>query len=276
MSAVVMVYLISFLIWYVTAYHVRPLIKANGGATPEFHIWKFAVPVLWLYIKYAFFAFGYHYASENIKYQKQLRIIVEEKHQAQYAFLRAQINPHFLNNTLNFFYAKSLPLSSELSNGIMTLSEIMHYSLKQDHESQTELIEEEVDHIRNVIKINQLRFNHELQILLEVKGSTTNVRVVPLVLITIVENMLKHGDCTDPANPARITLDVVKEQNCITFKTYNIKKKGPKEQSSGIGINNIGNRLAHHYGTNFSLEITDTATDYAVELTHPILISGKN
>jgi len=264
--AIIAVYLFSYLHWYVTAYHIRPLIKANGGPTATFHVWKFAVAVLWLYIKYSFFAFGYYYANETIKHQKRLRIIEKEKHQAEYAFLRAQINPHFLNNTLNFFYAKSLPLSSELADGIMTLSEIMHYSLKQDREDETILIEEEIAHIRNVININQLRFNHELQVSFKVNGRTANARIIPLILITIVENVLKHGNCSDVSNPAKIILDINPENGLVHLKTNNEKKKGPKELSSGIGLENIRKRLNHHYGKDCILSIQETATDYSLEM----------
>jgi LytS/YehU family sensor histidine kinase len=227
---------------------------------------RFTIPVLWLYIKYSFFAFGYYYANESIKYQKQLRIIEKEKHHAEYAFLRAQINPHFLNNTLNFLYAKSLPLSAELADGIMTLSEIMHYSLKQDREDQTTLIEEEIVHIRNVININQLRFNHQLQIDFEVQGCTGNVRIIPLILITIVENILKHGNCNDELNPAKIRLDINEENDNICMKTYNKKKKGPKELSGGIGMKNIRKRLSHHYEKDYLLSIHETETDYSLEM----------
>jgi len=263
---IISVYLFYYLNWYVTAYLIRPLIKANGGPTSTFHVWTFAVPVLWLYIKYSFFAFGYYYANESIKHQKRLRIIEKEKHHAEYAFLRAQINPHFLNNTLNFFYAKSLPVSAELANGIMTLSEIMHYSLKQDSEDETTPIDEEITHIRNVININQLRFNNELQISFEVHGRSANIRIIPLILITIVENVLKHGNCNDASNPAKIILDVNEENGLVHVKTYNSKKKGPKELSSGIGMKNIRKRLTHHYGKDCILSIQETATDYSLEM----------
>jgi two-component system, LytTR family, sensor kinase len=276
--ALVFVYLFSFLQWYITAYHIRPLIKANGGPTPAFHLWAFAVPVLWLYIKYSFFAFGYYYATENIRYQKVLRSVEKEKHYAEYAFLRAQINPHFLNNTLNFLYAKSLPLSPELADGIMTLSEIMHYSLKQDSDDQTASLDEEIAHIRNVISINQLRFNHQLHINFEIYGKTENIRIIPLILITIVENILKHGDCSDEENPVQIILSVNAENHFINLQTYNLKKNGPKELSSGIGMENIRKRLSHHYGENFQLSIADTKNDYKLELKvfNPIIIPVKD
>lgn len=261
-------YGLSLSLWLLNTHIISALVHANKirPVNVPFNWTRFCIEVLWLFVIYAFFAFGYYYLRRSVRHEQRLRVIEKEKHHAEYAFLRAQINPHFLNNTLNFFFAKSLPLSAELANGIMTLSEIMHYSLKQDREDQTTLIDEEVAHIRNVININQLRFNHELQIRFEVHGPTANVRIIPLILITIVENVLKHGNCSDESNPATIILDINKEKGSVHLTTNNTKKKGHKELSSGIGMENIGRRLSHHYGRDYLLSIHETETDYSLEM----------
>jgi len=268
-SGFILVYLFSSFNWYVTGYHIRPLVRANGDPTPPFVFWRHLMGTFWVFIRYSTLAFGYYYAREGIKYQKKLRLIEKEKHEAEYAFLRAQINPHFLNNTLNFFFAKSLPLSEELANGIMTLSEIMRYSLEMDKDDRMTLIDEEIEHIKNVIKINQLRFNNKLQIDFNVNGNTDNVRLIPLILITIVENILKHGDCTDNLHPVKIALNINEIDHHIHLNTWNKKKKGPKELSSGIGMENIKKRLINHYNKGFALSINETELDYSLELVLP-------
>ncbi|MFW0716130.1 sensor histidine kinase [Pedobacter sp. N23S346] len=193
----------------------------------------------------------------------------KERLDTENAFLRAQINPHFLNNTLNFFFTKSLPHSKELANGIMTLSEIMRYSLEIDSDDRMTLIDDEIEHIKNVIKINQLRFNHKLQIDFQIKGNTQNVRVIPLILITVVENILKHGNCTDKNYSVKIFLNINEADGYVYLNTFNLKKKGPKELSSGIGLDNIKKRLAHHYQKKFILNITETDQDYLLDLSIP-------
>lgn len=265
----IIIYLITYLLWYITSYLIRPLFKFNGAQTPPFNFIVFAAVVLWIFIRYSILGFGYFYATESLRQQKKLLQIEKEKHEAEYAFLRAQINPHFLNNTLNFFYAKSLPLSAPLADGILTLSEIMHYSLEIDKEEHMTLIDDEIAHIRNVIKINQLRFNNKLQIDFKIKGSTQNVRIIPLILITVVENILKHGNCTDKEYPVRIFLNINDDDGYVYLNTYNLKKNGPKELSSGIGLDNIKKRLAHHYHKNFILNITENENDYLLDLSIP-------
>lgn len=265
----ILAFIFSFANWYITSYQIRPHISANGPALPPFNFIHFGATVLWVFIRYSILGFAYYFASEGIKRERKLRLIEKEKHEAEYAFLRAQINPHFLNNTLNFFFAKSLPLSQELADGIMTLSKIMRYSLEMDKDDRMTLIDEEIEHIQNVIKINQLRFNNKLQIDFSVNGSTDNVRLIPLILITIVENILKHGDCTDNLHPVKIALSINEIDHHIHLSTWNKKKKGPKELSSGIGMENIRKRLANHYKKGVALNINETEIDYSLELTLP-------
>jgi two-component system LytT family sensor kinase len=266
---IILVFAFSFGNWYITGHHIRPLISAVGPPPPSFNFIHFGASVLWVFIRYSILGFGYYFASEGIKHQKKLRLIEKEKHEAEYAFLRAQINPHFLNNTLNFFFAKSLPLSEELANGIMTLSEIMRYSLEMDKDDRMTLIDEEIEHIKNVIKINQLRFNNKLQIEFNISGNTDSVRLIPLILITIVENILKHGNCTEHAHPVKIALNIDEISHNIQLSTWNKKKNGPKELSSGIGMENIKKRLSNHYKKGIILTINETETDYSLELTIP-------
>ena len=211
---------------------------------------------------------------DNLRIEKKQRQLLEHKSlllenkntQANYNFLKAQINPHFLHNTLNFFYAKSLPYSQELSDGILTLSEIMRYSLTNTEDVEGKVpLSDEIAHVRNVIKINQMRFSDKLQVNFEVTGIVEPLRIIPFVLITIVENMLKHGELKDAADPAVIKLSVT--EKTLSFYCRNKKKSGPKELSTGLGLDNTRKRLALTYGNQFHLDVTDTETHYTTELT---------
>ncbi|MBT2563563.1 histidine kinase [Pedobacter sp. ISL-64] len=255
--------------WYITGYYIRPFVWPDGPTPRAFQFFDFITLNLYKFIKYALLSFSLFYFRQSIKREKELKIIEKEKFDTENAFLRAQINPHFLNNTLNFFFAKSLPLSQELADGIMTLSKIMRYSLEMDKDDRMTLIEEEIEHIKNVIKINQLRFNNKLQIDFSVNGNTDNVRLIPLILITVVENILKHGNCTDNLHPVKIALSINETDHHIRLSTWNKKKKGPKELSSGIGMENIKKRLANHYKKGVALNINETEIDYSLELTLP-------
>lgn len=251
-----------------------PLVRDLSEKYPPFNLGIHLLGGLWIYFVYANYAFGYYFARSAIKRQIKLRDTEREKMQAEqrrleaeYAFLRAQINPHFLHNTLNFFYAKSLGCSKELSDGILTLCEIMRYSLNSEEDEQgTVLLSKEVEHVQHVININQMRFSNQLQVEFAVSGNVETIRIVPLVLITLVENALKHGEITDAAHPLIIKLDITEDDRRLYFSTYNKKKTGPKELSHGIGIENIRRRLYSAYKNNYRLDIKDGIDDYTVIL----------
>ncbi|RYY58471.1 MAG: hypothetical protein EOO05_16350 [Chitinophagaceae bacterium] len=193
-----------------------------------------------------------------------------EKIRLQNMFLRSQINPHFLHNTLNFLYAKSLPLSPELSEGILTLSNVMRYSLQQEEDAKGMVyLDKEIEHLENVIAIHQMRFSNNLNIDFSVDGDTSGVKLIPLVFITLVENGLKHGQLGDSDSPLKIRLAVEAER--IIFQISNRKKTGPREISHGIGIENIRKRLEYVYKTDYTFEIRDGGEFYFVELRLPLI-----
>lgn len=204
--------------------------------------------------------------------QKQRKVLETQKmelevenSQANFNFLKAQINPHFLHNTLNFFYAKALPLSEELSEGILCLSDIMRYALEEGGKNEKARLTDEIEHLENVIRINQFRFNNKLNVQFEVNGSTGNVMIVPFVLITLVENAFKHGDLKNHEFPIIIRINV--EDGKLHFHCHNRKNPGFKDHSTGIGLQNILKRLDIMYGRNYSYKVTDDNEFYTTDLT---------
>jgi two-component system LytT family sensor kinase len=258
---------------YLIGYRIAPLLLASS-TVPAFNAVRMLVASLWVFFNYSAFSFGYYFAFQSIRRQKELRIAEKKSMQAQqemlmaeYSFLRSQINPHFLHNTLNFFYAKSLASSPELSDAILTLSEIMRYSLEQEDDNNGRvLLNREVDNLKKVIKINELRFSNRLNIDFSVTGSIEGVRIIPLVLITLLENAFKHGELINPNDPVRIRL-CMDGGGGIHFSIHNRKKTGPKELGHGIGMDNIRRRLDYAYHENYRLVVTDEEQHYSVELT---------
>jgi LytS/YehU family sensor histidine kinase len=98
-----------------------------------------------------------------------------------------------------------------------------------------------------------------------VQGVINGAEIIPFVLITIVENAFKHGDLQKPEYPIEIKLNV--EQNRLHFYCRNKKKTGPKDISTGLGLDNIRNRLQFAYGNNYKLLIKDDTDFYTTELT---------
>ena len=178
--------------------------------------------------------FLFAYVSNMREAVKQRRILQAQKlqleaqiSQANFNFLKAQINPHFLHNTLNFLYAKSLPYSAELSEGILTLSDIMRYALNQGNQKDGKApLKDEIEHVQNVIKISQLRFSNQLKVNFEIEGNVEGRMIIPFVLITLVENAFKHGDLKNPDYPIDIKVNNINiDGECLILKWLDIKYK---------------------------------------------------
>jgi len=249
--------------------HLMPALHhATPAATPYGRFW-----ILSLY-RGSFFQFistGYWFARSTIALEQQkraqqelLRTTEHSLMQANLAFLKSQINPHFLFNTLNFLYAQVYPHSENAANAILLLSDTMRYALHEDADGKV-MLTQEVQHLHNYIALNQLRFSQQLQVEFESSGNTNFLLILPLILITFVENCFKHGDLADPAHPVRIRLVVA--QNHLIFQTHNKKRDGPKEKSTGIGLANIQKRLALIYKDRHSLDVTDAPAYYTCNLT---------
>ena len=209
-------------------------------------------------------SFAYWYAQKNYKIEKDKQRLDKEVLDARLSSLKNQINPHFLYNTLSFLYTKSLPYSAELSGAIAKLSEMMRYSLGEVGDDGKVPLEKEVAHMQNFIEIHQLRFNNTLKICFDAEGDFTQYRIIPLLLITFVENAFKHGKLNDAAHPLKIRLSV-SEKN-MDFIIQNKQLNGLKERSNGIGLENIRNRLKLSYPGQHDLVIENNGDEFTVNL----------
>ncbi|WP_439699238.1 sensor histidine kinase [Mucilaginibacter sp. AW1-7] len=202
---------------------------------------------------------------KNVNEKERLNLVVSKEKaelenklaDVRNAYLQHQINPHLLFNTLNFIYNKVYQNSESASECVFLLAEIMRYSLKEADESGKKLLEMEVEQIDNLIKINRLRYNHPLYINFIVTGRFTGVKIIPLILLTFVENVFKHGNLKIEEDKATMELNV-NENNELTFTTRNIKKQqNPNDRLKSIGVENAIKRLSYNYPDQYKLNIYD-------------------
>jgi two-component system, LytTR family, sensor kinase len=203
--------------------------------------------------------------EKELVHEHKMGILQKERDEAEIGFLRAQINPHFLYNTLNFFYAKVFIHSHEAADGINLLVKMMKYALQKEDNKGMVNLDDEIEHLKNFIHLNQLRYNHTLQIQFTTKGITMFRNIIPLVLVTFAENLVKHGDLLDPQKPALISLEVTSNQ--LIFSTRNKIRRGPKEKSTGIGLDNTIKRLNLSYDNDYSLKIDEDEEFYSTKFT---------
>jgi two-component system LytT family sensor kinase len=183
----------------------------------------------------------YWFKSEKLK-----RVLYEEKLTTEMAFLKAQINPHFLFNVLNSFYAKALKNDvPELADGIAKLAELMRYMVYETNEDKVAL-EKEIHHLKKFIQVYQLRIAEDDDVFINftIKGAVENIKISPMILIPFVENAIKHGVDTKTKSIIDISLEVTQNKLSYTVRnTVHQAVNGLKNDSSGFGLENLKRRL---------------------------------
>lgn len=182
-----------------------------------------------------------------------------EKNKAELALYKAQINPHFLFNTLNTLYALVLSGSDKTESAFVKFSGILRYMYSQ---SGSELIpaEREVEYIRQYVDLQQLRLNRHTKIELTLDVTDKQVLIPPMILITFVENAFKYGTSSDTDCTIRIRIRV--DENCLQLETENAVMRRREDENKGIGIANCRKRLELLYPGLYDLQTGEVDGKY--------------
>ena len=199
---------------------------------------------------------------ERSQTEEQRLLLKQETLSAELKALKAQINPHFLYNTLNYFYIKSSEVSSELAEGVLKLAEIMRYSMQDDRNRVS--LNEEINYMNQFIDLHQLRNSHKLFIDFTVIGPTEAKEIPPFLLIGLVENAFKHGKMNEVDCPLIIRIEA--SNSGITFFTSNKKNQKKRVESNNIGLSNLRQRLALTYEDNYTFEVIQDEDNYSCTL----------
>ncbi|WP_108804760.1 sensor histidine kinase [Aquimarina sp. Aq107] len=198
----------------------------------------------------------------------QIEILQKEKATSELKFLKAQIQPHFLFNTLNNLYALTLAKSDLAPKVVLKLSELLDFILYQSDQASIS-IEKEIELIQGFIDLESLRYGNALDVSFEKRVDDLNTQIAPLVLLPLIENAFKHGVSSDPKN-AKIHIDLLVSGNSIKFKVFNTKLNDSVKQvtntKSGIGTSNLKRQLEINYPNKYTLEIDEKQDSYFVEL----------
>ncbi|TDQ09279.1 sensor histidine kinase [Pedobacter metabolipauper] len=191
------------------------------------------------------------------------RNLVSEKKEMELQFLKSQLNPHFLFNSLNNIYSLAYQKSDKTPDAILKLSEIMRYMIYESNDSWVSL-SKEIEYVQSFIELQKLRFKDGAAVEFSLNGEIDDQQIVPLILISFVENAFKHGVANDPENPIRI--NIIANQKILHFSVTNKKNKSNKDQMGGVGLYNVERRLQLLYPERYKLNIVNSETHYTSEL----------
>ena len=212
------------------------------------------------------FSTGINVINQWLLSEQKNKEIANEKLKAELSFLKAQINPHFLFNTLNNIYALASDQSEYTAPAVMKLSNIMRYVLTEAGNDLVPL-EKEIQFTRHYIELQKMRVTGKSSIDFTVTGDPTGRQIAPLLFLPFVENAFKYGISTRELSPVMILLEIKKDS--VYFHVSNHKHINASARitdNTGIGINNTQRRLDLLYDDQYTLNINDEPSVFAVNL----------
>lgn len=202
------------------------------------------------------------------KQQKKTELLAAENQSMELKLLRAQINPHFLFNSLNNIYSLIYSKNEKAGDAVLYLAELLRYVV-DDANSETVPLSKEVKYIDHFINLWKIRIGETIQLQFNKNIDDSEVKLPPMILQPIIENCFIYSDI-ESNKEAYITLDLQVENKVLILNTENStseKKHSIEKKISGIGINNVKHRLTLFYGSqNFELHIDNQQTYYKLYL----------
>lgn len=212
-----------------------------------------------------FFVGSFLRVYQEWRKNEDLRKKVEsEKVNSELQFLKTQLNPHFLFNSLNTIYSLSVKKSSGTPDAVISLSEMMRYMIYEADKDKVPL-SKEVEYIKNYVQLQKLRLSDSANVTLRISGEEKGKQMVPLLFISFIENAFKYG--TDFKGKTHVAISLFIEERSVDFRVEN-KIGIPRQQqvNSGVGLENTKNRLQLLYPNSHDLEIIDIGDTYVVHL----------
>ncbi len=230
---------------------------------PPFRAFKYFVPMV---ISLTFYLLGgiIRLIVDLYKRDKMVKEKEVQRTETELQFLKTQLNPHFLFNSLNSIYSLVRNRSNDAPEAVITLSELMRYMLYEANQ-ETVPLQKEIEYLKNYVSLQRLRLSNSENVTLIIKGNYDKKKIHPLLLISFIENAFKYG--TDFKGNTDIDIKIDVKEDRLNFRVSNII--GPykvNKHESGIGLSNIKNRLDLLYPNSHTLAIDKARGRYDVGL----------
>lgn len=225
--------------------------------------WKFIFQHTVITLFITIFVGMLRFVEDWFALESKKKEIENEKLVTELRFLKAQINPHFLFNTLNNLYYLATINSPNTTEVIEKLSQMMRYMLYESNHDHVSL-EKELAYMENYISLEKLRLDNEVPIDFDISGEIKSVKIVPLILITFLENAFKHGVSNNfKGSYVKLSLEILDGNIVYTVENSKLPKDSILEKS-GIGLQNVKRRLDLIYPDKYVLDKEETDLVYKV------------
>lgn len=220
--------------------------------------WKFMSSTVWRGIYFLLFSTAYYFIKSYIHQKhrtaelekeaiaemlKQKQITLELAN-AKNAYLKAQISPHFMFNTLTYIYNSTHKSERRAAEAVRYLSKLMRYALECEHGPEIMPLEAEIRQVENLLELSRIK-QPDLFIDFSYDQKTKSTEIIPLLLLSLTENMVKHGNLSQPEDPGKIMVKL--QDGLFSIQTNNLINTGLNDTGFHTGLENIRQRLFHTY-----------------------------
>lgn len=242
----------------------RPMAPLRGGP-PHADLWHFDIVSAILFIMIASLGLLLQSVRQWHKTEQRALQAETDKANAELSFLKAQINPHFLFNTLNSIYALAITKSDYTATAVVKLSGMMRYLIS---ESQDEfvLLEKEIAYISDYIELQKMRLGDTVDFTFSVNGLYAGKQIAPLILIAFIENAFKYGVNPEEQSSILIDISVNGPELLLVANNNKVNNATSEAEKTGLGIANAKSRLQFMYPEKHQLQITETDHEFTVTL----------
>ena len=204
-------------------------------------------------------------AGELFKTEKKRKELENQRLNAELAFLKSQVNPHFFFNTLNTIYLLAHKKSDQTEHVVVKLSEIMRYMIYESNATEVSLTRE-IKYLSDYIDLQRMRLSKKVNVQFVVDGDPDNLLIAPMMLIPFIENAFKHG--VSYVENSFIYIELKIQKDAIAFLTRNklLTRKEDTEEPSGLGLVNVKKRLLLLYPERHTLSIDQGNQEFIVKL----------
>jgi len=247
---------------YGVGLYFKPYVLVRMHQTIGF--WQYFISSMFASLTFVFLSTVLKFTTDWFLNERIQRDLENQRLTAELSFLKSQINPHFLFNSLNSIYSLAYQGSKTTPDAILKLSEIMRYMLYECNDNEVSL-KKELQYLQNYIDLQKIRFGENAYIDFKINGKVDGQQIVPLLLIAFIENAFKHGVANEPESAIRLLIDV--DDSHLYFFIQNKKHNNNRDNLSGIGLINVKRRLDLLYPGRYKLNIADEQNTYTCELT---------
>lgn len=243
---------------------ILPVILQYTGSTGSL----VSVNSIFYYFFVLFFVCAIACTIHLVRRQNRIQVhslaLEKEKTEAELKYLKAQINPHFLFNTLNNIYSLARKSAPQTADAVLKLSNLMRFMLFETRQA-TIVLQDELRLIRDYIELERLRYGNRLEVTYEEHLDDPNQRIAPLLLIHFVENAFKHG-ASESRSDARIKILITLKNGLLIAQIDNTKTSAPEVASNQMGLENIKRQLELIYPQH-QLSVQNSPDEFRVHLT---------